>query len=63
MKINFCVETSAGFTEGSAELSYLGLLTQMKEDLSSDECMPEADHKKANKLLDELYNVLYKYSY
>lgn len=42
MKINFCVETSAGFTEGSTELSYLDILTQLKRDLDSDDCMPTA---------------------
>jgi hypothetical protein len=63
MKINFCVETSAGFTEGSAELSYLDILTQLKRDLDSDDCMPTTDHEKAEKLIKELFDLLWKYSY
>lgn len=63
MKINFCVETSAGFTEGSTELSYLDILTQLKRDLDSDDCMPTADHEKAEKLIKELFDLLWKYSY
>lgn len=63
MKINFCVETNGSFTEGSAELSYLDILTQLKRDLDSDKCMPEADHKEAEKLIKELFDLLWKYSY
>ena len=63
MKINFCVETSAGFTEGSAELSYLDILTQLKRDLSSDTCMPKKDREEAEKLTQDLFGLLWKYSY
>lgn len=63
MKINFCVETSTGFTEGSAELSYLDILTQLKRDLDSDDCMPTTDYEKAEKLIKELFDLLWKYSY
>lgn len=56
MKINFCVETSA-------ELSYLDILTQLKRDLDSDDCMPTADHKEAERLIKELFDLLWKYSY
>ena len=63
MKINFCVETSAGFTEGSAELSYLDILTKLKEDIGSDTCMLKTDRDKAKKLTQELFALLWKYSY
>ena len=63
MKINFCVETSAGFTEGSAELSYLDILTQLKRDLNSDDCIPTADRKEIERLIKELFDLLWKYSY
>lgn len=63
MKINFCVETNGSFTEGSAELSYLDILTQLKRDLNADNCMPTADRKEAEKLIKELFDLLWKYSY
>lgn len=63
MKINFCIETKTGFTEGSAELSYLDILTQLKRDLDSDDCMPTVDRKEAEKLIKELFDLLWKYSY
>lgn len=46
-----------------AELSYLDLLIQLKKDLDSDDGMPTADHDKANKLVKELFDILWKYSY
>lgn len=63
LQLNFCVGTSDGFTEGSAELSYLDLLTQLKRDLDSDDCMPTADHEEADKLVKELFDILWKYFY
>ena len=63
LKLNFCVETNGAFTEGTAELSYLDLLTQLKRDLDSDDCIPTTDHEKAEKLIKELFDLLWKYSY
>lgn len=63
LQLNFCVGTSDGFTEGSTELSYLDILTQLKRDLDSDDCIPTVDHEKTEKLIKELFNVLWKYSY
>ena len=63
LQLNVCVGTSDGFIEESTELSYLNILTQLKRDLDSDDCMPTADHEKAEKLIKELFNVLWKYSY
>lgn len=63
LKLNFGVETNGAFTEGTAELSYLDLLTQLKRDLDSDDCIPTADHEKAKKLTQELFALLWKYSY
>ena len=63
MKIKVGIETATGFSGGSTELSYLDILSQLKEDLDSDVCMPKADHDKAEELIKNLFNVLYKYSY
>lgn len=54
MKIKTTVET---------DLSYLDLLTQLKEDINSDTYMPVTDRKKAEKLTQELFDLLWKYSY
>lgn len=63
LQLNVCVGTSDGFIEESTELSYLNILTQLKRDLDSDDCMPTADHEKAEKLIKELFDLLWKYSY
>lgn len=63
LQLNFCVGTKDGFTEGSTELSYLDLLTQLKRDLDSDDCMPTTDREKAEKLIQDLFDLLWKYSY
>lgn len=63
LNLNFCVETNGVFTEGRAELSYLDLLTQLKRDLDSDDYIPTADREKAGKLIKELFDLLWKYSY
>lgn len=63
LQLNVCVGTSDGFIEESAELSYLNILTQLKGDLDSDDCMSTADHEKAEKLIKELFDLLWKYSY
>lgn len=54
MKIKTTVET---------DLSYIDVLTKLKEDIDFDNCMPTADHEKAEKLVEELFNLLWKYSY
>lgn len=54
MKIETTIET---------DLSYLDILVKLKEDINSDNCMPKADHEKAKELTQELFNVLWKYSY
>lgn len=54
MKIETTIET---------DLSYLDILTKLKEDINSDNCMPKADHEKAEKLIKELFDLLWKYSY
>lgn len=63
LQLNVCVGTSDGFIEESTELSYLNILTQLKRDLDSDDCMSTADHGKAEKLIKELFDLLWKYSY
>lgn len=63
LQLNVCVGTSDGFIEESTELSYLNILTQLKRDLDSDDCMPTADHEKAERLIKELFDLLWKYSY
>lgn len=63
LQLNVCVGTSDGFIEESTELSYLNILTQLKRDLDSDDCMPTTDHEKAEKLIKELFDLLWKYSY
>lgn len=47
----------------TAELSYLDILIQLKKDLDSDDGIPTADHEKADKLVKELFDILWKYSY
>ena len=54
MKIKTTVET---------DLSYLDILTKLKEDINSDSCMPKADHDEAEKLIQDLFGLLWKYSY
>lgn len=54
MKIKTTVET---------DLSYLDILAKLKEDINSDSCMPKADHNEAEKLIKELFDLLWKYSY
>lgn len=43
--------------------SYLDLLIQLKKNLDSDDGMTTADHDKADKLVKELFDILWKYSY
>lgn len=50
-------------TTVEANLSYLDLLTQLKKDINSDICMPKTDRDKAEKLMQELFDLLWKYSY
>lgn len=47
----------------TADLSYLDILIQLKKDLDSDDGMTTADHDKADKLVKELFDILWKYSY
>lgn len=54
MKIKTTVET---------DLSYLDILTKLKEDICSDTCMLKTDRDKAKKLTQELFDLLWKYSY
>ena len=54
MKIKTTVET---------DLSYLDILTKLKEDINSDSCMPKADQDEAEKLIQDLFGLLWKYSY
>lgn len=54
MKIKTTVET---------DLSYLDILTKLKEDIGSDTCMIKTDRDKAKKLTQELFALLWKYSY
>lgn len=54
MKIKTTVET---------DLSYLDILTKLKEDIDSDTCMLKTDRDKAKKLTQELVALLWKYSY
>lgn len=63
MKLNVGFDTPRGFSEVSTDISYLNILTQLKRDLDSDTCMPTADHDKADKLVKELFDILWKYSY
>lgn len=54
MKIKTVVET---------DISYLDLLTQLKKDVESDTCMPKEDRDEAEKLIQGLFRLLWKYSY
>ena len=63
MKIKVGIETATGFSGGSTELSYLDILSQLKEDLDSNDCILTADHEKAEKLIKELFDLLWEYSY
>lgn len=47
----------------TVEPSYLDILIQLKKDLDSDDGIPTADHEKADKLVKELFDILWKYSY
>lgn len=44
------------------EPSYVALLTTLKVDLETDVCMIDKDKNKARKLVDELFELLWKYS-
>lgn len=44
-------------------LSYLDLLAKLKEDLNSDTCMLVEDREEAEKLTQDLFGLLWKYSY
>ena len=50
-------------TTVEADLSYLDILIKLKEDISSDTCMLKTDRDKAKKLAQELFALLWKYSY
>lgn len=63
MKLNVGFDTPHGFSEVSTDISYLNILTQLKKDLDSDDGMTTADHDKADKLVKELFDILWKYSY
>ena len=54
MKIKTTVET---------DLSYIDVLTKLKEDIDSDTCMFKTDRDRAKKLTQELFDLLWKYSY
>ena len=54
MKIKTTVET---------DLSYLDILTKLKEDINSDSCMLKTDRDKAKEFTQELFDLLWKYSY
>ena len=44
------------------EPSYVALLTTLKVDLETDVCMIDKDKNKAQELVDELFELLWKYS-
>ena len=44
------------------ELGYLDALDILKNDLKSDTSMSKEDNDKAQKLVDELFAILWKYS-
>ena len=44
------------------EPSYVALLTTLKVDLETDVCMIDKDKNKTQKLVDELFELLWKYS-
>lgn len=44
------------------ELGYLDALDILKNDLKSDTSMSKEDNDKAQKLVDELFGILLKYS-
>ena len=44
------------------ELGYLDALDILKNDLKSDTSMPKEDNDKAQKLVGELFGLLWKYS-
>lgn len=44
------------------EPSYVALLTTLKVDLETDVYMIDKDKNKAQKLVDELFELLWKYS-
>ena len=45
-----------------AELSYIDTLNILRDDLKSDTSMPKEDNNKAQKLVEELFEILWKYS-
>lgn len=56
MKIETTVETN---------LNYLDIILklELEEDIDSDTCMLKTDRDKAKKLTQELFDLLWKYSY
>ena len=44
------------------ELGYLDALDILKNDLKSDTSMPKEDNDKAQKLVDELFGILWMYT-
>ncbi len=44
------------------ELGYLDALDILRNDLKSDTSMSKEDNDKAQKLVDELFGILWKYS-
>lgn len=42
--------------------SYLEVLNELRETMESDVCMPESDKAKADKLLRQVFDLLWKYS-
>lgn len=44
------------------ELGYLDALDILKNDLKSDTSMPKEDNDKAQKLVEELFGLLWKYT-
>lgn len=59
----FLVQKGNKMKTKTSNLSYLDLLIQLKKDLDSDDGMPTADHEEADKLVKELFDILWKYSY
>ena len=45
------------------ELGYLDALDILRNDLKSDTSMPKEDNDKAQKLVKELFELLWKYSH
>lgn len=45
------------------EYSYMELLNMLKSSLDTDEIMPKDDNKQAVKKVEELFDILWNYSY